>query len=320
MTDRYGRTIDYARISITDRCNLRCVYCMPAEGVPKLERSEVLSYEMLLAICRAMVSLGIVKFKVTGGEPLVRKGCTGFVAALKRIAGVRSVTLTTNGLLLPGAAAALRAAGLDGVNISLDTLDPARYQALTRGGRLEDALEGVRSALKAGLRVKLNCVPTAGSTPDDLVRLAAIAQAHPVEVRFIELMPVGPGAHLGGIPNRQVADWLEAVYGPAEPYHGRLGNGPARYVHFPGFIGRIGWISAMGDCFCGHCNRIRLSSAGRLAPCLCLPESIDLRPALAAGETALCAAIREGILSKPARHHFEPGVEAGGRTMSQVGG
>ena len=320
MKDRFGRTIDYLRLSITDRCNLRCIYCMPEEGVPKLAHEEILSYEEVLLICRVLASLGIEKIKVTGGEPLVRRGCASLVASLKGIEGIRSVTLTTNGLLLRKEADALKSARLDCINISLDTLDPARYRALTRRDAFDRAIDGIRAAIEVGLPLKLNCVPTAGSDPEDLIRLAGIAKDHPIQVRFIELMPVGPGAHLGGIPNRQVLALLERRYGASTAYDGTLGNGPASYRSFRGFAGRIGFISAMGDCFCGECNRIRLSASGQLAPCLCLPDSVDLRPALRQGEEALRAAIREVIRGKPERHCFEMGVEAGGRTMSQVGG
>lgn len=319
MRDHLGREIDYLRLSITDRCNLRCVYCMPEEGVQKLPQGEILSYEEILRLCGAFAALGITKIKVTGGEPLVRQGCPGLIARLKALPGIRQVTLTTNGTLLAEQAAPLAAAGLDGVNISLDTTHRGRYRVIARRDALPAALAGVEAALAAGLRVKLNCVPL--GVAEDVLALAELARTREIAVRFIELMPIGPGAELTGMDNREVLAALEAVYGPMTPWETALGNGPARYGAFEGFLGKIGFISAMGDCFCPGCNRVRLSAGGVLGPCLCSAGGTDLRPALARpGEDALLDSIREAIFQKPQRHSFSKGVAAGCPTMSQVGG
>ena len=243
MIDSYGRSIDYIRISVTDRCSLRCTYCMPEEGVEWLPHTEILRYEELLRLCRVFVSLGITKFKLTGGEPLVRRGLDGFIRSLKGIDGVRSITLTTNGVDLKAQLPALLDAGLDGINLSLDTLDRARFAARTRRDCLPQVLEGLEAALAVpGLNLKLNCVAMAGGE-DDWVSLAALAKERPVTVRFIELMPIGLGQ--GGVPctEAEVSAALERVYGTLTPYDTPLGNGPAHYCSLPGFEGKIGFIS-----------------------------------------------------------------------------
>lgn len=321
MRDGFGREINYIRLSVTDRCNLRCLYCMPEEGVGKLGHADILSYEQILRICRVLLSLGICHFKVTGGEPLVRRGCVGFVGALRALDGVQSVTLTTNGLLLAGCAARLREMRLDGVNISLDTLDPAAYRRITRLGSVEDVLAGLDAALAAGIpSVKINCVPIRGEQGQDLAAVAALARDRDVQVRFIELMPLGLGAEFQRMDNSEVRALLEKAFGPMAPCTERLGNGPAVYWSLPGFRGKIGFISALGDCFCPTCNRVRLTADGALKTCLHADDGIDLHAALAQPDDgALRELLRTAILGKEERHHFDDG---GGehRAMSQIGG
>lgn len=322
MIDGNHRSIDYLRISVTDRCNLRCVYCMPEEGVEWLPHDQILRYEDILRLGRIFAGLGVTKFKLTGGEPLARKGLDRLVAGLKAIPTTRSVTLTTNGVLLEEQLPALLDAGLDGVNISLDTLDRGRYAALTRRDGLDAVLGAVDAALAApGLNVKLNCVPT-GDGQEDWTALAALAKDRPLAVRFIELMPIGLGRGLSPCTEEEVRGALESAYGPMAEYEGTLGNGPCRYFTLPGFAGKIGFISAMSHQFCKNCNRVRLTAAGFLKTCLQYETGIDLAPLLGQSDAALEEAIRDAIRNKPAAHQFtRDGVESGERhIMSQIGG
>lgn len=323
MRDSYDRVIDYARISITDRCNLRCVYCMPEEGVEKRSHADILSFDEIVRVCAALAGLGVTRLKITGGEPLVRKNAVELVARLKRLPGIANVTLTTNGTLLAPVAAALKDAGLDGVNISLDTLDAEEFSRLTRGGRLADALEGLDAALDAGFTaVKVNCVPMTDAPAQDVPALAGLAKDRPVHVRFIELMPIGRGAELEAVGREGVAAALERTYGPLTPCDGPFGNGPARYFSLPGFCGRIGFINTHDHGICGRCNRVRLTSEGVLKTCLHMDAGIALRPALQLGDDALRGEIRRAIAMKPAHHEFAApdAVGAEKRHMSEIGG
>ncbi len=324
MLDQFGREISYLRISVTDRCNLRCRYCMPAEGVEWVPHSAVLSYEQIVRIARAASRLGVEKLRLTGGEPLVRRGLAELVRALKAIDGIRSVTLTTNGLLLADQLPSLLAAGLDGVNLSLDTLDRAQFAALTRRDELPRALAGLEAALASpGLRVKLNCVP-AGENDGQLVPLAALARDRKLDVRFIELMPIGLGSTLPRRTEEEVRAILEQAFGPALPCAQGGGDGPGRYVTFGGFTGRVGFISAMTHQFCHQCNRVRLTATGFLKTCLQYDQGVDLKALLDQGaeDDALLAAMKEAIFHKPASHHFGGGAQARdeGRNMNQIGG
>lgn len=321
MRDGKGREIDYARLSITDRCNLRCVYCMPEEGVEKLYSCDILSFEEILRVVRALVSLGIRKVKVTGGEPLVRRDAARLVRDIRALDGIECVTMTTNGILLPRYAEPLREAGLDGVNVSLDTLDPEAYRRITRWGDVADALAGIDAALAAGIpSVKVNCVPSSRNA-EGIAAVAALARERDIQVRYIEMMPVGLGGAFIRVDNRRVREILEAAYGEMTPFDGKLGNGPAVYGSLPGFRGKIGFISAVGACFCGGCNRVRITADGAIKTCLHAGDGVSLRPALADGEEALAALLREAILAKPERHHFGEGCAgAESRIMSQIGG
>lgn len=324
MIDGKGRTIDYLRVSVTDRCNLRCVYCMPAQGVEPEPYENLLTLEEIARVCAAAARLGISKIKVTGGEPLVRKGCAHLVGLLKAIPGIREVTMTTNGVLLPRELPALVENGLDAVNISLDTLDPERFLALTRRPLEGNVREAIGRAVEAGVRVKVNAVPIEEYNGNSLAELAALAKDRPVDVRFIELMPIGEGKNLTPVPNEEVRRRLEAVHGPMTPWQGRRGNGPAVYYSLPGFVGKIGFISAISQEFCGSCNRVRLTSTGFLKLCLHYNDGVSLRERIraGAGEEELAEVIREAILQKPLHHDFggceTPNMDH--HTMSQIGG
>ena len=322
MLDSFGREITYLRLSITDRCNLRCRYCMPEDGVPPTAHDELLRYEELLRIASAAVSLGIDRFKVTGGEPLVRRGCVDFIQHLKALPGVRQVTLTTNGLLLPPLLDELCAAGLDGVNISLDTLDNLQYQQLTRRAHTADEVLRAVRLCAARLPTKVNAV-LLPKTADQLIPLAALAQTLPIDVRFIERMPLGAGENDQTIRADAALDRLRARWPDLAPISQPRGNGPARYFRAPGMQGCIGLIDAVSHSFCDRCNRLRLTSTGLLKPCLCYEQGVELRPLLRGGadEAALRDAIRAAILQKPAAHCFQQRESiTEHKSMNQIGG
>lgn len=324
LFDSLGRCIDYARISITDRCNLRCVYCMPAGGVAKRAHGDILTFDEISRVCGCFARLGITKLKITGGEPLVRRGTAALIAQLKRLPSIETVTLTTNGHFLAEQSAVLLDAGLDGVNISLDTLDPDLYRELTRGGDIGQALVGIDSALAAGFAsVKVNCVPLAEAPGQDLLRVAALARDRHLDVRFIEMMPIGMGKAFHPIGRDRIRRVLELAYGPLSPCDAVRGNGPARYFTLPGFAGTIGFIETLDHSLCSRCNRVRLTADGMLKTCLHMDLGVSLKPALSeARDDALLEAIRGAILAKPRHHRFLDGDAAGGekRNMSQIGG
>jgi cyclic pyranopterin phosphate synthase len=284
MKDSFGRTLEYLRVSITDRCNLRCVYCMPEEGVSPAEHGQIASYEELLRIIGVMTGLGIKYLKVSGGEPLVRKGAAEFLARAKKIAGLSQVTLTTNGTLLQAALPDLAKAGIDGINVSLDTLRPDRYATLTRRGELSRALSGIDAVYAGGIRpLKINTVLLEGFNDDEIAPLAALARDRELSVRFIELMPIGMGRDFRPVSGKRVLEVLTAVYGTPMLSGIKLGNGPAVYYRFPGFAGTVGLIDALSHSFCSGCNRLRLTSRGQLRLCLQYDDGCDLLPSPARG-------------------------------------
>ncbi|MGC4019915.1 MAG: GTP 3',8-cyclase MoaA [Muricomes sp.] len=307
MIDQYDRKIEYIRVSVTDRCNLRCVYCMPEEGIEQVEHSQILTYDEIVRICRMSAEEGVSKIKLTGGEPLVRKGLANLLSRLKEIPGIEEVTLTTNGVLLADQIDDLVKAGLDAVNISVDTLNSAQYAELTRRDELDRALAGLEAALKyPNLRVKVNCVILHGVNDEEWVPLAELAHSKRVDVRFIEMMPIGLGKSYHGSSQEAVLDKLKAVYGEPEPLSGKFGNGPAVYVGFPGFTGKIGFISAVSHKFCGDCNRVRLTAEGFLKACLQYSTGQDLKTLMRDGieDDKLKEVIKKVIFEKPRCHQF----------------
>lgn len=324
MLDQYNREIDYIRISLTDRCNLRCVYCMPEEGVIPVRHEDILTFDEILRICRSLASLGIKKVKLTGGEPLLRKDCSILVKELKAIPGIEKVTLTTNGILLKEQLPALLDAGLDAVNISLDTLDPQQFTRIARRDKLSDVLEGLQAAAAVpDFSVKINCVPVAQSS-ETLIALAGIAKTMPVHVRFIEMMPIGYGKDFTFQGENDICAVLEKAYGKMMLLEERFGNGPCHYYAIEGFCGKIGFISAMTHKFCSSCNRVRLTSEGYLKACLQYQSGRDLRELLRNGisDSELTKVISEAIWNKPISHKFEQKTPEMGekRIMSQIGG
>jgi GTP 3',8-cyclase len=321
-----GQKVDYLRLSVTDRCNYRCVYCMPPEGVPFKPHEDILSYEDMGFFVRAAVELGISKVRITGGEPLVRKGLTDLVGLIRAIPGIRDISLTTNGVLLPRYAPGLKAEGLNRVNISVDSLDPARYRKLTRGGSLQAALDGVETALREQLDpVKINVV----AMPEllgELEEFVEITRDRPLHVRFIEWMPVG-GCGPRTVGEKLTKDRLMAELekigaegaGPLRAVQSPGGWGPARYFRFPGCEGTVGFIGSMSDHFCGECNRLRLTADGKLKNCLFSSHEIDVKPAMQARDReAVLAAVSESLECKTFDKNLLPGRTS--RSMSQVGG
>lgn len=326
MKDSFGRTIEYLRLSVTDRCNLRCRYCMPEEGIASLSHPDILSYEELLRVAAAARRLGVRKIRVTGGEPLVRKGIVDFIRRLASLPDPPEITLTTNGLLLAPLAAELKSAGLSRVNVSLDTLRPERFGAITRRGGLDQVLAGLEAAEAAGLvPLKVNMVPIGGVNADEIVDFARLSRERGWEVRFIEFMPVSDG--LGYPPeSRFPADAILAELarlGELEDIPRRGPAGPARLYRYRDGKGRLGVIPAVSHHFCGECNRLRVTADGRIRPCLFSREELDLRTPLRAGagdgeiETILLAAV--GV--KPERHDIgEESFRPGKRPMHGIGG
>ena len=325
MFDSKGRNIHYLRLSVTDLCNLRCRYCMP-DGVDKLEREDILTYEEFLRLAALFAQCGVDTVRVTGGEPLVRKGVEQLVKGLKAIPGIRKVTMTTNAVLLEQQLPALLEAGLDSVNISLDTLDPALFAKITARDEFAAVQAGIHAALESGIPVKLNCVPQVGVNEGELEALAALAQDKPLQVRFIEMMPIGYGAAMPCISGPELLARFRRRWPELAPLPGAacaaLGDGPAVYYTVPGWKGDIGFIAAVHGKFCASCNRVRLTSQGFLRPCLASETGCDLRTLLRGGaaDEELLQAIRETIWSKPREHHFGDNSIPATRGMYRIGG
>jgi cyclic pyranopterin phosphate synthase len=339
-TDGLGRRIDYLRISLTDRCNMRCIYCMPEEGVQWKEQSEILSYDEIVRFSRIAVARGISKIRLTGGEPLVRRGVVDLIRRLREIEGVDSIALTTNGTLLPRFATELREAGLERINLSLDSLDAEKYERITRGGKLADALAGLDAAFEAGFSpIKLNVV-VVRSLEQDLFGFAKLTLDRSLHVRFIEYMPVGEaeegsGCHAEGgsawtaadsVPSDEVIERVSAAgeaagVGPLIPVErddAPGGWGPAKYYRFEGAPGTVGVISPLSHHFCDSCNRLRLTADGRLRPCLFSDEEYDVRTVLRDGTDAdVQGVVDRALHDKPESHHDRRGTDRG---MSQIGG
>jgi cyclic pyranopterin phosphate synthase len=327
LTDAHNRQINYLRVAVTDRCNLRCTYCMPAEGIPLLRHADILSFEEILRVAAVSVGLGIRKIRITGGEPLARRGLPALVAALAALPGLADLSLTTNGTLLAAAAPALRGAGLRRVNVSLDTLKPDRFRAITLRGDLADVLAGIRAAETAGLMpVKINAVIVRDVNADEVVDFARLTLDRPLEVRFIEFMPLGCGggwSHDRLVPGEEVLAAIARTF-PLEPDPSmEAAAGPSRMFRIRSAAGRIGLINPMTEHFCHLCNRLRLTPDGRLRTCLFSESSEDLRSLLrsGAGDPALAECIRAAVSRKPPRHAFGQGMPTACATpMSRIGG
>jgi GTP 3',8-cyclase len=326
MHDGFGRRIEYLRISVTDKCNLRCVYCMPEEGLPWLRRQDLLSYEEIVAIVREMAPLGLRKLRITGGEPLVRRDLPSLVRMLRAVPGIEDIALSTNAVLLDETADELREAGVDRLNVSLDSLVPERIDAISRRpGSAERIFAGLDAAERAGFSpIKINCVVMRGRNDDEVEAFAGISRERPWHVRFIEVMPTGENLDVAGDEFVSADEMLERIrlIGDLHPVAGPKGNGPARYFAFPDAPGTIGVITPMSHNYCDRCNRMRLTADGQLRPCLFGAIQTNLRDPLRRGEP-IEPLVRETLRIKPERHWLTHGSDTGSGgllALSQVGG
>lgn len=325
MKDGFGREIDYLRISVTDKCNLRCQYCMPKQGVAVLPHEEVLTLEEIFRIVRIMGTLGIKKLRFTGGEPLVRKNLVKLIGDVDGLAGISDIAMTTNGLLLEEQIDALKQAGLKRVNISLDTLERAVFEQITGYDGLARVLAAVDAALDRRMRVKVNCVPCRELNDGGIEALAGLAREKDVDVRFIELMPIGCGKAFRGVASEEILERLERQYGTARKVSPETESETAQHYQFAGFLGRIGFISPMSHKFCGACNRVRLTVDGQLKLCLHYDNGLALKPLLrgGAGDDEIRERIASAVKEKPRGHSFSDAAMQGHeekRKMVQIGG
>lgn len=327
MEDHFGRQINYLRISITDRCNLRCLYCMPSEGITTRDRDEILRMEEILRAAEVALQLGINRFRLTGGEPLLRKGVISFIRSLALLPGVEDIAVTTNGTLLLQKGQQLRDAGVRRLNISLDTLDSDKFHRITRGGSLKQVWDGIEKALEIGFDpVKLNIVALRNFNDREWADFARLTLDYPLHVRFIELMPIGTSWTMAGdsfVSCEEIRSVIEKDLGELSPAKkGVRGSGPAEYYNLPKSKGTIGFIHAMSNHFCADCNRLRLTADGKLRPCLHDQHEVDLRDALRSGvgDEELQQLFRKAVSLKPANHHVATGASAAGRGMCQIGG
>lgn len=317
MRDQFNRDLTYLRVSITDRCNLRCTYCMPVEGVETMPHDELLSYEELYSVIEKFVSLGVKKLRITGGEPLVRKDVVKFIEQVAKLDKLEDIAMTTNGLLLKELALPLKKAGLHRVNISLDTLDQNRYKLMTRGGELKSVLEGIQTAKEVGLKIKLNCVVNKGINDDEVGRFIQLTQDWGVDVRFIELMPIGQNIQYAQehfYSNEIILNQFPEL----KPVKAEDPSSPARYYQLDGAKGKVGLISPLSCNFCAYCNRLRLTPDGKLKPCLHSDIEIDLKTALRNNQDIL-PLILESYQIKPEKHLLDEHKMIV-RQMSQIGG
>ena len=335
MDDPFKRSIHYLRISVTDRCNLRCTYCMPPQGIPWIPMGEILTYEEIVRVVETAAQMGIHQVRLTGGEPLVRKGLPDLVRGLAGIPGIEEISLTSNGILLDKLAQPLSAAGLKRVNISLDTLQADKYRRITRGGEIARVWQGIAAAEEAGLMpLKINTVVVNGVNDDEILSLARLSYDHPWHIRFIELMPMTdptvwdalfPPQRDRYIPVQEIVRRLESLgLAPAESPQG---NGPAKTFKIPGARGTVGFIAPLGEHFCASCNRLRLTADGKLRPCLFSDLEVDVKAPLRRGEP-LEDIFAQAIHLKPKGHELNGGLAASfmpddpnfARSMSQIGG
>ncbi|WFA08181.1 GTP 3',8-cyclase MoaA [Tissierella sp. Yu-01] len=318
MKDSFGREINYLRISLTDRCNLRCEYCMPEKGVNKLNHEDILNFEEMFELIKVFVELGINKIRLTGGEPLVRLGVVDFISKISKLNGIKEITMTTNGTLLKDYAQELRDAGLNRINISLDTLDKDKYREITRGGELSKVLDGIEAAKDAGLTpIKINTVLIGGFNDDEIPEMVNLTKEYKMDVRFIELMPIGEAAAFAShkfIPNSKVLESVKEL----EKVQSEDISSPATYFKLPDGKGKVGIINPISCKFCSNCNRVRLTSTGKLKLCLHSNREIDLKNALRNKEN-IKLIISNAILTKEEEHHLED-KEYITRNMNQIGG
>lgn len=320
MKDKYSRKINYMRISVTDLCNLRCQYCMPEDGICKKEHDRILTLEEIVEIVKAGTALGIDKIRITGGEPLVRAGIVDFIKLISDIEGIKDIAITTNGILLPEYAQALKDAGLKRVNISIDSLDPDKYKEITRGGDLSRVLEGIKKSIEVGLTpVKLNVVAIGGQNDNEIENFINLTKDQEIDVRFIELMPIG-----------EATEWAKERFISNEYIQNKFTNlieleaeksSPAKYYKLPGGKGRVGFINPISNHFCSECNRLRLTADGKLKPCLHSNDEIDILDIVRNNPEKIEDILKEAVEGKPEKHDLlSSNHEISNRSMFQIGG
>lgn len=321
MTDSFGRKIDYMRVSVTDRCNLRCKYCMPKD-IELLPHGDILRNEEIVRMCRIASECGITRIKITGGEPFVRRDCMDIIRAVKALPKIEAVTVTTNGVELGGYLSELKAIGVTALNISLDTLDRDAYREMTGFDSFAKVRDSMERAFEMGFNVKLNCVPLKGFNDVQLVPLAELAVQNRVDVRFIEAMPIGHGRDFEGVPGSEILSILRETYPDLREISEPRGFGPAKYYTSDGFKGAIGFIDAISHGYCGSCNRVRLTSEGFLKPCLYFRNGINFRTLMRGGasDMELLSAFENAVSQKPERHLFGNETPPEVRVMSKIGG
>ena len=323
LTDQFGRSIEYLRISVTDRCNFRCTYCMPLEGLPWLPKSDILAYEEITAVVSQLAPLGLRRIRLTGGEPTIRPQLASLVSQLRAVPGVEDIALSTNGVRLPELSQVLRDAGLDRINMSADSLRAKRIESIARRSFPFDPVQSLQAAQSAGLSpIKVNVVVMRGVNDDELTDFARLTLDRPWHVRFIELMPVGDMRELTWehvVPSAEILDRISSIGALSADEGPARGNGPAAYYRFPGAAGTVGVITPMSHTYCGTCNRVRLTADGRLRTCLFGDHEVNLRDALRAGRP-LEPLFREALAGKPREHALLQMQVGGLRALSQVGG
>ncbi|OOM15939.1 GTP 3',8-cyclase MoaA [Clostridium saccharobutylicum] len=307
MFDIYNRKIDYIRISVTDRCNLRCIYCMPEKGVQSVDNKDILSYEEIIYLCENFAKIGISKIKITGGEPLVRDNLAYLIKKIKSIQGINNVTLTTNGILLEEQIDSLVKSGLDAVNVSIDSLDEITYKSITRIGDVNKVIRGIDKTLEyKNIVVKINCVPIEGINDKQILDITKLAKNKNLSVRFIELMPIGLGKKINGMSEEKIKKIIQENYGELIVYNKPMGNGPSNYYSLENFQGKIGFISAVNHKFCNSCNRVRITANGFLKTCLQYNEGQDLKSLIRSGKSdeEINEVIKKTIYNKPKENRF----------------
>ena len=325
MKDKYSREIDYLRISVTDRCNLRCMYCMPEKGIDIVSHNDILSLEEIARVVQASTLVGVKKIRLTGGEPLIRRGISLLINRINSMPEIDDLALTTNGILFAEQAEELKQAGLKRVNFSLDSLRKDRFKFITRGGNLDKVWESIEAAIRLDIKpVKINTVLIRDFNDDEIIQFAGLTMEKPLHIRFIELMPIGTSQTWASgrfIPAQEVKDIIEIKLGRLDRIQKPKGNGPAQYYHFKGATGTIGFISAISEHFCSKCNRLRLTSTGGLRPCLYSDGEADIKTALRCGASlkTLSEIIANSVQNKP-KKHSEIDLGAYRSMMYQIGG
>lgn len=323
MIDEQGRNINYLRLSVTDRCNLRCLYCMPENPCYKNLNEDRISDEEILRLVTIISKLGIEKVRITGGEPFVRQGIIPLISKIKSIENIKEIYATTNGMVLNDKIDELKAAGLDGLNISLDTLNEEKYRFITRGGHLRNVITAIDKAVDIGLKVKINSVIIEGMNEEDVWDLIKLAKDRPIDVRFIELMPIGEAKAYKSFTNENIKKHIAEKFHAAKSESSKEILGPASYIKLKGFSGKVGFISPLSSCFCEECNRIRVTSDGFLKKCLNFKDGMDLKEILRNenNDEKILEVIREIIYTKPVKHSFfENKINEDSRYMNQIGG